>query len=567
MGDINHSQTPRKPPEQQRDLFDFISPQRGALSPNSFDPLRRSQLIAERHLSPAAAAVIASRDISDSELEALRSPKLLDLPHPKSVENLLEAAHAIASLLLRGNRIALQHGSTLESVVSCGVIARFFKGIGATSSIDPLAPVPERGVHGLIRCGCDASGAAITVITSGPGNCGRFEISPLKGEPSFTSRSFPLPVLSLYLVAALRRNIGQERYNWCRLIDTAIVGFPRERLQEKTDSLNSLVRAGLRELQRGEKPYFKPLFDLLGIHGAPNRGELYSVVVPALKACCSTQEGRSLLAEALSATDIRDAQYLYEAIFRGNTMPTAADVIASLRPAPSIDCELPLQDINFGIYAELKHIREVRLDYDPVILIRDLRLRRLDEENLVAVFTDGDQCITCDLSYLAASGQNFRLKEGNSYDIAGTLFVAADPQKELHLYISQIECTKDIPSNITVESSASPAQPQNEYLYINTESEIEKACHRLSKCKVLALDTETTVDDRNDLCLIQITADGINYIFDPIASVRGDNITYRDLSPLRTLLEENGRTVFIHNAYFDRRVLGRLGFHIEGVVD
>jgi ATP-dependent helicase Lhr and Lhr-like helicase len=75
---------------------------------------------------------------------------------------------------------------------------------------------------------------------------------------------------------------------------------------------------------------------------------------------------------------------------------------------------------------------------------------------------------------------------------------------------------------------------------------------------VVGLDVETTLA-RSTLCLIQIAGREATYIIDALE--------LPDLEPLGQLFANGGTTKLIHHAPFERQVLGRQGFVLDGVVD
>src|SRR5690606_39165330 len=68
----------------------------------------------------------------------------------------------------------------------------------------------------------------------------------------------------------------------------------------------------------------------------------------------------------------------------------------------------------------------------------------------------------------------------------------------------------------------------------------------------------TTLDTRT-LCLIQLATANRTFLI--------DFLEVTDLQPLRPILESERITKIIHNAAFEREVLGRHGFGFNGVAD
>lgn len=87
---------------------------------------------------------------------------------------------------------------------------------------------------------------------------------------------------------------------------------------------------------------------------------------------------------------------------------------------------------------------------------------------------------------------------------------------------------------------------------------LEAACARLAEEPLVALDVETTMYTQQ-LCLVQLCGRGRVYLIDPLE--------VEDLEPLRRLLGEAGVKKVIHNATFERSVLGKHGIEILNVED
>jgi ATP-dependent Lhr-like helicase len=94
--------------------------------------------------------------------------------------------------------------------------------------------------------------------------------------------------------------------------------------------------------------------------------------------------------------------------------------------------------------------------------------------------------------------------------------------------------------------------------WVDNDDGLKKACAALEGERVVGLDVETTLRTRA-LCLIQIAGAEATYLIDAL------EVT--DLSPLETLLASPDITKLIHNAVFERSVLGRYGLALDGVVD
>lgn len=84
------------------------------------------------------------------------------------------------------------------------------------------------------------------------------------------------------------------------------------------------------------------------------------------------------------------------------------------------------------------------------------------------------------------------------------------------------------------------------------------ACEVLAAAPSLGLDVETTLHSRA-LCLVQVASAEVVYLFDALA--------IQDLSPLGTLFADPNIEKVIHNAAFERSVLGRYGIDLRNVTD
>lgn len=74
----------------------------------------------------------------------------------------------------------------------------------------------------------------------------------------------------------------------------------------------------------------------------------------------------------------------------------------------------------------------------------------------------------------------------------------------------------------------------------------------------IALDIETTLTDQS-LCLAQVGTARTNYLIDPF--------TVGDLAPLAAVVQSDKVEKVIHNAQFEKTVLGKLGIGIESIYD
>lgn len=95
-------------------------------------------------------------------------------------------------------------------------------------------------------------------------------------------------------------------------------------------------------------------------------------------------------------------------------------------------------------------------------------------------------------------------------------------------------------------------------IWVRTPSQLAEAVAALASEPVVGLDVETTLAKRT-LCLIQIAGREATYLIDALE--------LPDLEPLGQLLANGETTKLIHYAPFEREVLGRQGFVLDGVVD
>lgn len=95
-------------------------------------------------------------------------------------------------------------------------------------------------------------------------------------------------------------------------------------------------------------------------------------------------------------------------------------------------------------------------------------------------------------------------------------------------------------------------------VWVRTTAELEAAAAALATEPVVGLDVETTLANRS-LCLAQLAGRKVTYLIDALE--------VPDLAPLGALLASRETIKVIHNASFERSVLGRHGLSIEAVVD
>jgi ATP-dependent Lhr-like helicase len=95
-------------------------------------------------------------------------------------------------------------------------------------------------------------------------------------------------------------------------------------------------------------------------------------------------------------------------------------------------------------------------------------------------------------------------------------------------------------------------------VWVRTLPQLEAAVAALMSETIVGLDVETTLANRT-LCLIQIAGREATYLIDVLE--------LSDLEPLGRMLASAGTTKLVHNASFEREVLGRHGFALAGVLD
>jgi ATP-dependent Lhr-like helicase len=95
-------------------------------------------------------------------------------------------------------------------------------------------------------------------------------------------------------------------------------------------------------------------------------------------------------------------------------------------------------------------------------------------------------------------------------------------------------------------------------IWVRTPLQLAEAVAALASEPLVGLDVETTLAKRA-LCLIQIAGREATYLI--------DTLELPDLEPLGHLLASSETTKLIHFAPFEREVLGRYGFVLDGVVD
>ena len=116
----------------------------------------------------------------------------------------------------------------------------------------------------------------------------------------------------------------------------------------------------------------------------------------------------------------------------------------------------------------------------------------------------------------------------------------------------------EAPSRGEFGGSGTPRDKSREITWVRTTAELQLAVDDLANEACIGIDVETTLRSRT-LCLIQIASPRATYLIDVF--------DVSTLEPLRTILESAHPTKLAHNASFERGVLARQGFALEGVVD
>lgn len=102
------------------------------------------------------------------------------------------------------------------------------------------------------------------------------------------------------------------------------------------------------------------------------------------------------------------------------------------------------------------------------------------------------------------------------------------------------------------------AELRRPVVWVRDAAELAALATRLVAEAFIALDVETTLTDHR-LCLVQVGTMDANYLIDPLA--------IGDLQALSAPLASADVVKVIHNAAFEKKVLGELGFAIENVYD
>ena len=94
--------------------------------------------------------------------------------------------------------------------------------------------------------------------------------------------------------------------------------------------------------------------------------------------------------------------------------------------------------------------------------------------------------------------------------------------------------------------------------WVQSPWELESFMERAQECSRIGLDVETRIPSQ-ELCLIQIATDHETAVIDALA--------LGDLSSLSALLLNPSVEKVIHNASFEKRILGKHGLEIDPIFD
>lgn len=115
-----------------------------------------------------------------------------------------------------------------------------------------------------------------------------------------------------------------------------------------------------------------------------------------------------------------------------------------------------------------------------------------------------------------------------------------------------------VPEVERVAVPAVVATPSLPIVWVRGQDELVALAAALEAEPTIALDVETSLTDTR-LCPIQVGASSASYRIDPFV--------ISDLTPLGRVLESPHVEKVIHNAQFERSVLGARGLRIENVLD
>lgn len=253
-------------------------------------------------VSITVATWLARRGISDPSVAArFLEPKLAELSSPDAMVDRKAAAQRIARALKNGERICVFgdydcDGMTAAAVmtevltafggrVTAFVASRFEGGYGVSAAA--VDRVLASSARLLVTCDCGSSdheslarlrahGVDVVVIDhhlvpAEPLPALAF-LNPHRPECGFPYKGLASCGLALSVAAALRAELGRA-YDLRPLLDLVAVGTIAD-VAPLTGDNRALVRAGLKVLERAERPGLRALMDLAGIErGVPLTGQ------------------------------------------------------------------------------------------------------------------------------------------------------------------------------------------------------------------------------------------------------------------------------------------------------
>lgn len=253
-------------------------------------------------VSITVAAWLAKRGLADPAVAArFLEPKLAELSSPDAMVDRKAAAQRIAHALRSGERVCIFgdydcDGMTAAAVmtevltafgghVTAFVASRFEGGYGVSAAaVDRVLACSAKL---LVTCDCGSSdheslarlrahGVDVVVIDhhlvpAEPLPALAF-LNPHRPECGFAYKGLASCGLALSVAAALRAELGRA-YDLRPLLDLVAVGTIAD-VAPLTGDNRALVRAGLKVLERAERPGLRALMDLAGIdRGVPLTGQ------------------------------------------------------------------------------------------------------------------------------------------------------------------------------------------------------------------------------------------------------------------------------------------------------
>lgn len=125
--------------------------------------------------------------------------------------------------------------------------------------------------------------------------------------------------------------------------------------------------------------------------------------------------------------------------------------------------------------------------------------------------------------------------------------------------VRQIHPATQIPADIIVIKKGGAYKPRLPVRFIDTPDAFQQTCTLLEQESVLGLDVETTLKEPRILCTIQLATEKHVYVIDALP--------LKDLTPLKTLMENDQILKLIHNKTFEERVLGLYDIRINNIYD